>query len=60
MVESQTDSALVVRTVAGKLTIAKDQVQTRQVLPQSMMPPGLLESLPEPEAIALLKFLTSK
>ena len=29
-------------------------------LEQSLMPPGLLESLPEREMIELLKFLTTK
>ena len=31
-----------------------------QKLAQSLMPPGLLEALPEREVLELLKFLTSK
>ncbi len=60
MVDSETDTVYVLRTVAEKVIIPKDQVQTRQVLAQSMMPPGLLEAMPEPDVIALLKFLTNK
>lgn len=36
------------------------EIKTRQKLAQSLMPPGLLEALPERKVIELLKFLTSK
>ena len=40
--------------------IAKADIKTREKLAQSLMPPGLLEALPERQAIELLKFLMSK
>jgi len=40
--------------------VAKADIKDHQKLAQSLMPPGLLEALPEPKVIELLKFLTSK
>jgi putative membrane-bound dehydrogenase-like protein len=60
MVAEETASALVVRTITDNVTIQKDNIANRTVSPASMMPPGLLETLPESEAIDLLKFLSSK
>jgi putative membrane-bound dehydrogenase-like protein len=58
MIESETPTILVVRTVTDTISIPKDQIKSRETTPQSMMPAGLLESLPEIEAKNLLKFLT--
>ncbi|MES2705253.1 MAG: PVC-type heme-binding CxxCH protein [Verrucomicrobiota bacterium] len=52
--------SLTLRTITETLTIPKSAIRERQKLEQSLMPPGLLESLPEREALELLKFLTSK
>lgn len=60
MVAEETPGALVVRTLADNVTVQKDNITNRTVSPASMMPPGLLETLPESEAIDLLKFLSSK
>ena len=60
MVAEETAGALVVRTITDSVTIQKDNIANRTVSPASMMPPGLLETLPEAEAIDLLKFLSSK
>jgi putative heme-binding domain-containing protein len=60
MVESQTETALVIRTMIETVTVPKSEVRERQVMPQSLMPPGLLESLSEKEAIDLISFLTKK
>ncbi|HYD84380.1 MAG TPA: hypothetical protein VEA63_10010, partial [Opitutus sp.] len=58
MIERETDTALVVRTVTETINVPKDQVKSRQVLEQSLMPPGLLDSLSERQVIELLMFLT--
>jgi putative membrane-bound dehydrogenase-like protein len=60
MVDKETDTVLVVRTVTETVNVPKSEIKAREVTPQSMMPPGLLESLPEREALELLKFLTTE
>jgi len=60
LIEQETDSAITVRTVAEAVIVARADIKDHQKLPQSLMPPGLLEALPEQKAFELLKFLTSK
>lgn len=60
MIEKQTDTSLVVRTPTETLTVPLDQVKSREISPQSLMPAGLLETLSPRETIELLKFLTSR
>ena len=60
MLDKETETALVVRTMAETVTIPKAEIKARAVTPQSLMPPGLLETLPEREAVELLKFLTTE
>jgi len=40
--------------------ISKADLKSRQKMPVSLMPPGLLESMPERKALELLKYLLSK
>ena len=58
MVDSETGSALVLRTLTDRVTVQKDQIARRDVTPQSMMPPGLLDTLSSEQVIHLFKFLT--
>ena len=58
MVERETETSLTIRTATDAITVAKDQIRERQVLAQSLMPAGLLDSLPEREVIELLMFLS--
>jgi len=60
MVERETDTAYVVRTPTEVRNVAKTDVTSREVLAQSLMPTGLLDSLKERDAIELLMFLTDK
>ncbi len=60
MIEKETDTALVVRTVTDTLNVPKTEIKERTKTPQSLMPPGLIEALPEREAMELLKFLTTE
>lgn len=60
VIEQETDTAITLRTVTESAIIAKADLKDRQKLPQSIMPPGVLEALPERKAIELLKFLVSK
>ena len=47
-------------TVTEAVIVAKADITKHEKLAQSLMPPGLLEALPERKAFELLKFLTSK
>ncbi len=60
MIDRETDTALVLRTVTDTINVAKADIKERQKTPQSLMPPGLLEALTEREAVELLKFLTTE
>ena len=60
VVAQETDSALTVQTITEAVIVPKGDIKSRQKLAQSLMPPGLLEALPERKVIELLKFLTSK
>jgi len=60
MFDKETDESVVIRTIAETVSVPKARIKQRQALPQSLMPPGLLDAMPEREAIELLKFLTSK
>ncbi len=60
MLEQETASALVVRTMTESVTLPKADVKSREVTPQSLMPAGLLEALPPREAVELLLFLTTE
>ena len=60
LIEQETDTAISLRTVAEPVVVAKADLKDHQKLPQSLMPPGLLEALPEQKVFELLKFLTSK
>ncbi len=60
MIERETDTVLAVRTTGEAVNIPKTEIKDRQVLPQSLMPPGLLESVTNREALELLRFLTAR
>ena len=58
--DKETATALVIRTIAENISVPKSEIKSREVTPQSLMPPGLLEALPEREAVELLNFLTTQ
>jgi len=58
LVIQETASALVIRTIAGEVTVAKSTITQRTLSDRSLMPEGLLEGLKDREQIELLKFLT--
>ena len=60
IMEQESETALTVRTISESVMVPKKEIKDRQKLAQSLMPPGLMEALPERKAIELLKFLTSK
>jgi putative heme-binding domain-containing protein len=60
MVEKESDTALVVRTMTETVNVPKTAVKSRELTPQSLMPAGLLEALPPREAVELLLFLTTE
>ena len=60
IVAEETADALVLKTVDGVVTLPKETIDERTTSPVSMMPSGLLESLPESDFLALMRFLTKK
>ncbi|MFO1485376.1 MAG: PVC-type heme-binding CxxCH protein [Verrucomicrobiaceae bacterium] len=60
VIEQETDTAITVRTVTESVVISKSDLKDRQKTPVSLMPPGLLEALPERKALEMLKYLLSK
>jgi putative membrane-bound dehydrogenase-like protein len=60
LLDNESDTAITLRTVTETTVVAKADVKEHQKLAQSLMPPGLLEAMPERKVIELLKFLTSK
>ncbi len=58
-ISAESDTAVTIRSLTDTVTVPKADIATRQKLPQSLMPPGLLETMPERDAIALLKYLTT-
>lgn len=60
LIEQETATALTLRTVTESVIVAKADLKEHQKLAQSLMPPGLLEALPEQKVFELLKFLLSK
>ena len=60
VIEQETDTAITARTVTDSVIIPKADLKDRQKMPVSLMPPGLLESMPERKALELLKCLLSK
>ena len=57
VIEQETGTAI---TATDSVIISKADLKDRQKMPVSLMPPGLLESLPERKALELLKYLLSK
>lgn len=55
---AETGSALTLRTTADQVIIPKADIVKRETSDRSLMPEGLLESLPAREQIELLKYLT--
>jgi putative heme-binding domain-containing protein len=60
MIERESDTALLVRTMTDSVSVPKTEIKSREVTTQSLMPAGLLEGLPPREAIELLLFLTTE
>jgi len=60
MLDTETDSTIVLRTADKTITVQKNDVEERRLANQSIMPTGLLDKLSETELIELLKFLTEK
>ena len=60
LLESETDTAVVLRTAEKQITVPKKEIEERKLIDQSIMPTGLLDKLTEPEIIELLKYLTER
>jgi putative heme-binding domain-containing protein len=60
LVESETDSAVTLRTATNRVVVAKDEIEEIRVSPNSFMPVGLLQTLNEREQIELFKYLMSQ
>jgi putative heme-binding domain-containing protein len=60
MIERESETTIVVRTPTETVSIPKVEVAKREVLDQSLMPAGLLDTLPSKQVIELLMFLTER
>ncbi|MEZ5299963.1 MAG: c-type cytochrome [Verrucomicrobiales bacterium] len=58
MFAGENADSVTIRTLAEPITIPKSEIKSRQVVEQSLMPPGLLDTLTKREVIDLLLFLT--
>ncbi|MBI3758291.1 MAG: dehydrogenase, partial [Deltaproteobacteria bacterium] len=59
LVVNETADAILLRTTADQIAIAKADIAQRKLSELSLMPEGLLDALNDREQIELLKFLTS-
>lgn len=60
MIERESATTLVVRTVTETINVPLAEVASRQILPQSLMPAGLLDTLSDEQFIELMKYLLSR
>ncbi len=60
IVAEETPESLVLRTTEGPVTVPLKSIEERSLSAKSLMPAGILESLPEDEFLALIAFLTAK
>ncbi len=60
LLESETETAVILRTAEKQITIPKNEIEERKLIDQSIMPTGLLDKLSEIETIELLKYLTEQ
>lgn len=60
IIEQESATAVTMRTVTETVIVSKADLKERQKLPASLMPPGILEALPERKTLELLKYLLSK
>jgi putative heme-binding domain-containing protein len=60
IIAEETPEALMLRTPEGPVTVPLAAIEERTTSAVSLMPAGILESLPEDEFLALVKFLTTK
>jgi putative heme-binding domain-containing protein len=60
LLDHESDTTLVIKSLSGTTSIPKSEIKDRKKMAQSLMPVGLLESMPERDALELLKFLTTK
>lgn len=58
LIVAETVSALTLRTTVEQIIVPKADIAKRETSERSLMPEGLLESLPDREQIELLKYLT--
>ena len=60
LLDSESDSALVLRTAEKTVSIDKSDIEERKLVDQSLMPTGLFDKLSEAEVIELLNYLLQK
>ncbi len=58
-VASETADTLTVRTTEGEVTLPRNAITKKELLPMSLMPPGLLDGMPRTEMRDLFGYLMS-
>jgi putative heme-binding domain-containing protein len=59
MLEQETDTAVSIQTLSNTVTVARSDISNITRVPESMMPPGLMDTLTETQQVELLKYLTT-
>lgn len=57
VISAENASSLVLRTLTEEVTISIEDIASRKVLPVSMMPEGIFQALPDPDARDLAAYL---
>ena len=59
MIENENNTAVSIQTLTNSVTLARSDIKEITRMPQSMMPPGLMDTLDETQQVELLKYLTT-
>ena len=60
LVQEENDVSLAVCTANDRVIVAKKQIASRKLLPESLMPRGLLQGMSEEEICDLFAFLMTR
>jgi putative heme-binding domain-containing protein len=60
IIAEETDKALVIKMANERITLSKDEIKERTVLPASMMPEGLITTMTELEIRDLIAYLATR
>ena len=59
MIENENDTAVSIQTLTNLVSLPRTDIKKITRMAQSMMPPGLMDTLDETQQVELLKYLTT-